>query len=233
MEITNKVHIRKIEVEIAKLYKNDKSKIHMSDSHEVRREKIRRTKLYNESVLKIQMAFRRFRARKELRLRRDVKRINQFEKDQRDATKLLGTWWTDRHEIPSKTLLAYDEEIIPGQMADVAKKIVPPKEVQELLKLPPLKTFGRKRDHLSCEGWGRRDGNGNWVALPQIVQDLGDYNPTRGFTTKLATKGYDRSRLDQFKGVPVRRTFNDAAFLTKFKSAEELENDRVLFEDPL
>ena len=74
-------------------------------------------------------------------------------------------------------------------------KLQPVREVEDMLKLPPLKTFGRKRDHLCCEGWGKRDGKGQWVPLPPAVQQFGgDTHATKAFTIKLSKQGYDKER---------------------------------------
>ena len=69
-------------------------------------------------------------------------------------------------------------------------------------ELPPVKLFGRKRDHLSGAGWGRWDG-GKFKALP--IPNFQDGNPTKKLTEKLNLSGYDARRLRVFRDQQAGR----------------------------
>ena len=63
-------------------------------------------------------------------------------------------------------------------------------------QLPPIKNFGRKRDHKSPHGWGHWN-EGKFVPLG--IQDFTDGNPTKMFTDKLRMNFYDVRRLHRFR----------------------------------
>lgn len=88
--------------------------------------------------------------------------------------------------------------------------------------MPPVKEFGRKRDHMSGKGWGRYD-DGQWV--PLAVPDYRDGNPTKKFTEKLRQSFYDARRLVEFRGEQAGKIKEKI----KKKSALELDwNDEKL-----
>eukprot|EP00596_Hydrurales_sp_CCMP1899_P004110 CAMPEP_0119045206 /NCGR_PEP_ID=MMETSP1177-20130426/37995_1 /TAXON_ID=2985 /ORGANISM="Ochromonas sp, Strain CCMP1899" /LENGTH=462 /DNA_ID=CAMNT_0007016583 /DNA_START=807 /DNA_END=2195 /DNA_ORIENTATION=+ len=82
-----------------------------------------------------------------------------------------------------------------------------------LLKLPAIKSFGRKADHLSVKGWGRYADGGQWSGLDShhtnknddiglgkifnVIDDL-THNPTNLLTEKLSASGYNARRLETF-----------------------------------
>jgi hypothetical protein len=82
-----------------------------------------------------------------------------------------------------------------------------------LFKLPAIKSFGRKADHLSVKGWGKYDHGGQWSGFNAdhvdrnddnggdkvftVIDDL-THNPTRLLTDKLRASGYDQRRLENF-----------------------------------
>lgn len=81
-----------------------------------------------------------------------------------------------------------------------------------LLKLPAIKSFGRKTDHFSVKGWGRYNDRGQWNGLDDhldrnddnggdkvytVIDDL-THNPTRLLSDKLKASGYDQRRLEKF-----------------------------------
>jgi hypothetical protein len=43
--------------------------------------------------------------------------------------------------------------------------ITPPHVFQQTYRLPPVKEFGRRRDHLSCAGWGHWGPGGVWQGI--------------------------------------------------------------------
>lgn len=85
------------------------------------------------------------------------------------------------------------------------------------LKLPAIKSFGRKSDHLSVKGWGKYTDGGKWNCFDSdnmyrnndsnngdidgsvfsIIDDT-THNPTRLLTNKLHASGYDKRRLETF-----------------------------------
>ncbi len=185
MGIVNRVHIRRIRVELEKIYKN-KERLLISSAHEFRREQIRRKKQFDKSVIIIQRQYRRHLAVKEVRLRRDIRRVMLIQRESEEALRRMGIWWTERSDIPSKAmvlkevdeLMAEEEARLLDDMDDVIGitantntnttkgkgKDVNKKDVH-VLKLPMIKNFGRHQDHLTCQGWGRRSANGVWKPL--------------------------------------------------------------------
>jgi len=121
MDIFNRVHIRKIQVEIAKIYKMDGTGSNLREAHQARREKIRKSKMFAAGAVLIQAVYRGHRARKEIRLVREIDRVQMMEKRREQLVIERGSWWLDR-ELP--------------------------------VHFPPIKNYGRKRDHLTTEGWG-------------------------------------------------------------------------------
>ena len=63
-------------------------------------------------------------------------------------------------------------------------------------QLPPIKVFGRKRDHLSAHGWGHwESGKFNPLENPKFQ----DGNPTKFYTQKLKISFYDKKRTQIFR----------------------------------
>lgn len=162
-----------------------------------RREDIRKVKLFNITSTKIQTQFRMYRARQELYMLRELKRLGIAEENMKGEIKRMGIWWTNRHDIPSKKLYMNEKgESVTGE------------SISSLL--PPLKTFGRKRDHLTSIGWGRRDGWARWLGLSSSLE-IDDSHPTQFFTKKLFKKGYDNRRIQRYKGLTVQALYDDSA----------------------
>ena len=84
--------------------------------------------------------------------------------------------------------------------------------------LPPIKQFGRKRDHLSGFGWGRYH---NGIFKPVENENFQDGHPTKKFTEKLRQSFYDAKRLEEFRAGQAGRIL---AIESK-SSALELENE--------
>jgi hypothetical protein len=233
MDIFNRVHIRKIQVEIAKIFKMEGSGTNLREAHQARREKIRKSKMFGAGAVLIQSIFRGYRARKEIRLVREIDRVQQMEKRREQLVIERGSWWMER-DLP--------------------------------VHFPPIKSYGRKRDHLTTKGWGHfEDGkfvhtfpelelkkkleeekkvsmsqkivssaNKNTfsssfgatrqkqappelppITLKEMKQNMAvmallnpddpaeDNHPTRIYTDRLARNGYDRRRAQKFKGEKV------------------------------
>lgn len=184
MGVTNRIAIRKIRVEIDRIYRPVRPVV-MSEEHEARREKIRRHKMFMAAALKIQRQFRRYRAQKEAQMIREINRLKRAEQRLNKRIEATNIWWTENEKMQVKK---------PGEAALISSTGV---------KLPPLKTFGRRRDYLSYKGWGRRgnDLKGTWLPSLAAVLDknfMGDTHPTLIFSEKLRVKGYDEKRLKKF-----------------------------------
>ncbi len=211
LNIKNKVHIKKILVEMKRIYKATKPDV-ISEKHKYRRERIRRQKMYNAAARVVQACFRRYCKRKELRLTAEVKRVQKAAAKFQKLVELSKTWWTDLGSVPSKQLLPDGGQI----GSDRAKVIAAYKKHSNGLQktdpaasvvLPPIKTFGKRRDYLSIDGWGRRgDGlNSKWTPSPAAVLEgqkkfLGDAPLSSVFTDKLVVNGYDKNRRTKFSG---------------------------------
>ena len=162
MEIFNKIHRKKIWFEIKRIF-TLKDVGNMARAHEIRREKIRKAKLFNASAIFLQRCYRGYYARNLVWNQREVLRISQSLNEAAEKLASSKTWWIQR-------------------------------EVE--YTLPPVKQFGRKRDHLSGIGWGRYH---NGIFKPLEVENYQDGNPTKKFTEKLRQSFYDAKRLDLFR----------------------------------
>jgi hypothetical protein len=213
MKIFNKVHIRKIKVELAKIFQ-PKDKLYKSDMHEFRRETIKRIKAQEKAAVIIQKYFRRFAARREMNLRYGLL-ITQRNLEAMEAALLaMGAWYTDRPDIPSKQLIVHSSDDLVNEASsattgnkEAKKRIKSSFEFLETIKFPPIKTFGQRQDYLSVNGWGRRDATGKWLPLVAATKHTfkGDAHPTRLFTDRLHESGYDNRRLCKFKGqAPIK-----------------------------
>ena len=216
LEVWSKVHRKKILMEIHRecpVYKKE----NMSEAHAIRREKIRKMKLMIYSALKVQMAFRQYLARKELSLRKEVKRLKKTAADAADELKRLSVWYAERDDIPSKKLAAinpYLENSSKEPEQDSSDKL-------SYLKLPPIKSYGRNKVHLSAKGWGYYDRVGQWVSLDPDISQLNpsqqiirkefnfDSNATKFVSLKLLANGYDGRRLKIFRGENVEGKYDD------------------------
>jgi hypothetical protein len=184
MVITSRIHRKKIRIELEKVFKSFK-KISMTETHSQRREKIRRQKMFHAAAILIQKQFRRYRAQKELKMCREIARLKIVEFHLNKRIEASGIWWSDNSQLPSK------------KMAEL------PLISSTGLKLPPIKTFGRRKDYFSFRGWGRRgnDLQGNWKVTEAATMDkhfMGDSHATSVFTNKLQTNGYNEKRLGSF-----------------------------------
>lgn len=181
--ITNRIHRKKIVVEIDKIYKPHK-KIVMSEAHQNRREKIRRQKMFHAAAILIQKHFRRHLAQKERKMMKELNRLADVAKMLEKRIEASGIWWSDNVNLPSKKLSELPTMSSTG------------------LKLPPIKSFGKHRDYLSFQGWGRKDtSQGSWLPALAAQMDkkfMGDVHPTHIFTQKLEINGYNEKRLNQF-----------------------------------
>ena len=167
MEIMSKIHRRKIEVELRRIFQpKDVKGINMNEEHAIKREKIRKAKIYMESATFLQRVYRGYRARSDIWNMKEVERVMRQEAQRKELTQASNQWWLERTGT---------------------------------YRLPPVKEFGRKRDHLSCQGWGRWEPGGVWKALESLDDDgnqvpYSDSNVSRSFSEGLSKSGYDRTR---------------------------------------
>jgi hypothetical protein len=186
LNITNRVHIRKIRVEIDRIYKRTGPALQISEDHAVRREKIRRQKMFNAAAIMAQKHFRIFSARRRVGLIREIRRIQMEEEAQRLRINNSNIWYADSPALPS-----LDPEIAAGWT------------MKDGVRLPPIKTFGRSRDFLSHRGWGRK-GNSlqrEWAPTAAATHKNfdGDFHATKVYVDKLHINGYDEKRMELFK----------------------------------
>jgi len=176
-----------MQVEVNRIYKPSGPALHMSDDHAARREKIRRQKMYHAAAVMAQKHFRMFSAKCRVAVLREVRRIH--EEEERTRKKILNSnvWYTDNDDLPVRKT-----EVALGWVE------------KEGLKLPPIKNFGRNRDYLSHQGWGRK-GNGlkkDWLPAQAAVLDKkfeGDSHFSKVYVDKLHINGYDEKRMHLFK----------------------------------
>ena len=185
--VLNRVHIRKIQVEIKRIYKATGPALHISDDHAARREKIRRQKMYHAAAIMAQKHFRMFSAKCRVAVLREVQRIRQEEESTRIKILNSNIWYTDNEDLPVRK-------------TEVALGFVE----KDGLKLPPIKTFGRSRDFLSHQGWGRRGNtlSKEWTPTAAAVMDknfVGDSHFSKIYIDKLHINGYDEKRMEIFK----------------------------------
>jgi hypothetical protein len=184
LKIINRVHIRKIEVEIQRIFRPVRPVI-ISEEHAARRELIRRHKMFNAAAIKIQAQFRRFRAQRELKMLREIERLKRYERRLQKKIAATNTWWTNYDQIK------YKKSGEPSMFSSTG------------VKLPPIKTFGRRKDYLSHRGWGKRgnDLKGSWQVSTAALLDKafnGDSHPSSIYSEKLHISGYDERRLQKF-----------------------------------
>ena len=123
-------------------------------------------------------------------MRRELRRLELVEEQLKKDILFAGQWWSRRKDIPSAKLFLGDTSI----------------SITALL--PPIKLFGRKRDHLSTRGWGRYHGlRQRFEALKSSSSSSDDAsggdaaNPTQALTKKLSKGGYDFRRDQRFRGL--------------------------------
>ena len=111
-------------------------------------------------------------------------------------------------------------------------------------KLPSIqmKLFGRKRDHKNVNGWGRKGETVGKDGGDFKLLDLSSYmdykgrgaenfqgmdNPSRAYSTRLVSKGYDIRRFAKAKGeaIPDFIALDDGSVKGKDDKPEPLDSD--------
>ena len=234
LEVWSKVHRRKILMEIHRecpVYKKE----NMSEAHAIRRERIRKMKLMIYSALKVQMAYRQYLAKKELSLRKEMRRLEIATVKAAEELKRLSTWYAERDDIPSKKIAALNPYLDSKKEVDLPDR----SKDQDYPKLPPIKSYGRNKVHLGVQGWGFYDRVGNWNSLEPdyskmnpsqkiIRKEFGfDSNVTKFVSLKLLTNGYDLGRAQVFRGEKQDEKYDDEAVLQKKQKIKEAELKRL------
>lgn len=243
MEISNKIHTKKIEVELSKIYTNPR-KARATEELIQKRERLRKAKLFDAAATLIQKYYRTHLAKKSFVRMKEIINMTKKLSEMQDLTVQSGTWYTELPNIPSRQykgdgiLLISPESSLHEPVRDKLTKRLTVKRnssnKQEEgnnndLKLPilPIKQFGRKRDHLTTRGWGRRGPNNEWIDLSKVQSNqqssLFENHPTRLFTEKLQLTGYDRRRDQKFRGVAV-----DAYEYSSLRDGQENEPELLL-----
>ena len=252
LTILNRVHIRKIQVEIERRI-GEVKKERVSEEHLMRKEKIRKIKLFNLAALAIQGRLRIYLAKKEVWLRKEMIRLQKVAAEMKDEIARNGVWWPNREDIPSKDALLFTglsvSQFYRDKAADEYRRgiVEPPREKQmlDVLKNPKdtaymlpainMKGFGRKRAHLTATyGWS--------YVLPKIgfqsvnLEDginmenfVGTENITKLCTRRLHRKGYDKRRLRTFLGMAreILHTDEHAAEKSKAKAEQQPEDEEM------
>jgi hypothetical protein len=212
LNIFNKIHRVKIRVEIKKRYPVE-FKERVSEEMTMRREAIRKFKLFTMASNHIQAVFRGYLARKVVWLKKELIRTAEFQAQLGKEIDHSGIWWTNREEIPTRRMVPYNSAN-PRAVVEIEKPETPGildtlKGGSTQLKLPaiPLKLFGRKRDHKTTAGWGRLDAKHEFqnVDISAYLDHrgrgaenfTGTDNITRAYSLKLLKKGYDVRRANK------------------------------------
>ena len=166
--IKNKIHIKKILLELERFYPTSKRE-NFGSLYVLRREKIRKHKIFDDACIKIQRAFRGYMGRKYVVAYKEKSHRIGIEQERMAKVAESGVWWSARAEVFQSIRVTGDHGVTG-------------------------KSFGRRCDHLSVRGYGRYE-DGRWIAVAGVVQDG---NPTRKLTEKLAISGYDARRQRKF-----------------------------------
>lgn len=222
--IMNRVHRRKVEVEVEKrmgVIKRER----ISEEHMMRREKIRKIKLFNRAALAIQARFRCYLAKKELWLRKELLRLEEFAREVKAEIARSGIWWTMREDVPSKDRLLfssvnlakfYADKAEEERRAGIVRQVKAKRSGFSLLKNPldvlnvphiNMKDFGRLRAHETTQGWGTFSSRGGKFTPVNMSDGLhmenfvGMSNITKLSSVRLRRKGYDARRIAAFLGL--------------------------------
>jgi hypothetical protein len=254
LDIMNKIHRKKIKVEVFKRYPHE-FKERASEEQSLRREAIRKLKLFTMASKAIQSVFRGYLARKEVWLIKEMKRLGIFEAKLASEVKDDGIWWSYRNNIPSLMQKPYNamnfvekDEVLDENGNPIIKE----RGVLDVItrgddanfKLPSIqmKLFGRKRDHKNVNGWGRKGETVGKDGGDFKLLDLSSYmdykgrgaenfqgmdNPSRAYSTRLVTKGYDIRRFAKAKGeaIPDFIALDDGSVQGKDDKPEPLDSD--------
>ena len=107
LNVHSTLHRKKVRVELKKRYPHE-FRERVSEEMTLRREAIRKFKLFTMASNHIQAVFRGYLARKAVWLMKELKRLEKFERDMKAEVEHSGIWWTNREEIPARRMLPYN-----------------------------------------------------------------------------------------------------------------------------
>lgn len=169
MNIYNKIHQKKIFIEINKIYKFDKKK-RVTEAMIIKREKFQKIQQLIQSAIIIQKYYRRYYIKKILDIQMTITNVNKKLQDLQNIINKSSIWYTERHDIPSRLYtgdrMLLDKHHLQSKTSTNTSTSSTSSTMNTLPLLP--KSFGRKRDHLSVHGWGRRDKNLKWTQVTTL-----------------------------------------------------------------
>lgn len=186
INITNRIHIIKIKVEIDRIYP-PWMRESINSLHLIRREKLKRQQELEAAALVLQRVYRGHVGRCDVANMKETNRL-VAEKELLDRELYNNSvWWLEsvKHGPPAK---AYES---PSQHIGTVEP--PPK-----YELPPLRTFGRKRTHISAKGLGAINTRGNFERIES--EKYTENHITNVYTHKLSFYGYDKRIKAQRQG---------------------------------
>ena len=148
-------------VELKKRYPHE-FRERVSEEMTLRREAIRKFKLFTMASNHIQAVFRGYLARKAVWLMKELIRLEKFESDMKKEVEHSGIWWTNREEIPARRMLPYNTansmgvaELETPETVGVLQKLKGG-EKGVSLKLPaiPIEAIRQKERSQDYEGLG-------------------------------------------------------------------------------
>jgi hypothetical protein len=245
INITTRLHIRKIQVEIDKRYppwlREDITSIHL-----IRREKLRRQGELEAAAIEIQRVYRGHLGRIDAKNVLEVKRVLALKKNYDQGAERGKKWWLERINTPAPNPLALPlnrkgngtfpvlslSSAVPthsrpntghrpttGAPLDLHDAIggIPP--LPGSYPLPPLKLFGKKRTYLSTKGWGgyvTQSGKDVWSPL--------EFTPVQPDQTQ------PREKDSSYRDIHITTLYTEKLARTGYdRKREEIRlKDRVL-----
>jgi hypothetical protein len=192
INITTRLHIRRIQVEIDKRWPSWKRE-EINSIHLVRREKLRRQGELEAAAIEIQRVYRGHLGRIDVKNLHEVRRVLALKKDYHAHLERGKVWWLEKvntspassssasgqqhHRLSTVAIpkLSSMSRPVSSAAAELTAPdgsfpigIAPPAPIPSY-PLPPLKNFGKKRTYLSAKGWGgyvtQPDGRDVWKPL--------------------------------------------------------------------
>jgi hypothetical protein len=183
INITTRLHIRRIQVEIDKRWPPWKRE-EITSIHLVRREKLKRQGELEAAAIEIQRVFRGHLGRKDVKNLHEIRRVMAIKKNYSDHLENGKIWWLEKINDPATPSLpsfssaplvrssatpsttaaarAISSSASVHTPASASTRpdlgafpigLAPPPPIPNY-PLPPLKNFGKKRTYLSTKGWG-------------------------------------------------------------------------------
>lgn len=224
------IHIRKIQVELNRIYPVWKRK-EIAALHLIRRDKLKRQRELDDAAITLQKHYRGHLGRIDFRLKKEVNRVLAEERKRTFNTEMDKVWWLEKMNVNMKNEVLNRNKVIAPKPRNGHSSDVPLKTEKKWkenafyvrrddsekpdYELPPLKVFGRKRSHFTCKGWGTLASNDTWVPIEVTVPVQGEHlnakvsqtirysdaHITSRYTNSLRVTGYDRRRMEIRKAL--------------------------------